>query len=220
MQRIVEPELMNEALQVQAYANADFTEPNASFVDFLKRNYGESIQGECLDLGCGPGDICYRMARQFPGLTITGVDGSEKMLESAMRTPDWSELNNRIRFEQLVLPSRLLPAKHYNVITSNSLLHHLHDPQVLWQTISYCGKPGGFTQVMDLFRPETPEQARAIVDHYASDEADVLKKDFYHSLLAAFTPDEVKAQLDEAGLQDLNIEVISDRHLIVYGNLI
>ena len=217
MQRIVEPEIMNDTLQVQAYADADFSEPNANFVDLLIQNHGEDIHGQCLDLGCGPGDICYLMARQFPCLLITGVDGSPNMLESALQSEAWNELSNRVKFEQHVLPSPSLPAHRFDLITSNSLLHHLHDPQVLWQTISHCCKPGGIIQIMDLFRPQSAEQAQAIVGHYAADEADILKQDFYYSLLAAFTPEEVADQLKEADLNHLTIEVISDRHLLVHG---
>jgi 2-polyprenyl-3-methyl-5-hydroxy-6-metoxy-1,4-benzoquinol methylase len=217
MQRIVEPEIMDDLLQVQAYADADFSEPNANFVDLLIQNHGEHIQGQCLDLGCGPGDICYRMARQFPDLHITGVDGSRRMLESALQAAAWNEFSSRVTFEQHVLPSPNLSARQFDLITSNSLLHHLHDPQVLWQTISHSCKPGGAIQIMDLFRPQSAEHAKAIVDHYAVEEAEILKQDFYYSLLAAFTPDEVADQLKEANLNHLSIEVISDRHLLVHG---
>ena len=46
----------------------------------------------------------------------------------------------------------------------------------------------------------------------------MLKEDFYNSLLAAFTPAEVEDQLAAAGLS-LEIETISDRHLLVSGRL-
>jgi 2-polyprenyl-3-methyl-5-hydroxy-6-metoxy-1,4-benzoquinol methylase len=219
MQRIVEPELMSNALQVQAYASADFSEPNSLFVDLLKQYHGGEIQGQCLDLGCGPGDICFRMARQFPQMHITGIDGSENMLASARHASDREELNDRLRFEQHVLPSNELPAKHFDVVTSNSLLHHLHNPEVLWQTIRQCCKPGGIIHIMDLYRPESEEKAQSIVETYAKDEADILKEDFYHSLLAAFTPDEVSAQLRQTAMGHLLIDIISDRHLLVHGHL-
>jgi hypothetical protein len=45
------------------------------------------------------------------------------------------------------------------------------------------------------------------------------RRDFFNSLLAAFTPREIEAQLRQAGSSHLEVEVISDRHLIVYGRL-
>ena len=63
MQRIPEPELMDEAEQARAYAQADFAEPNQRFVDCFEAEFPELQQGAVLDLGCGPGDIVLRLAR-------------------------------------------------------------------------------------------------------------------------------------------------------------
>ena len=43
------------------------------------------LDGEALDLGCGPGDVTFRFARSFPGYFICGVDGSAAMLEFAWK---------------------------------------------------------------------------------------------------------------------------------------
>jgi hypothetical protein len=72
---------------------------------------------------------------------------------------------------------------------------------------------------MDLLRPESPEAAQAIVDQYAANEPAILRRDFYNSLLAAFTEDEVAAQLAEMNLSRLLIDVIDDRHWIVSGRI-
>jgi hypothetical protein len=45
--------------------------------------------------------------------------------------------------------------------------------------------------------------ARQMVQQHASGEPDVLQQDFYHSLLAAFTAEEVEKQLLAAGLSNL-----------------
>jgi len=55
------------------------------------------------------------------------------------------------------------------------------------------------------------------VDTYSGDEPEILRTDFFNSLLAAFTPAEVEAQLAEAGLADLRVEATSDRHLMISG---
>ena len=72
---------------------------------------------------------------------------------------------------------------------------------------------------MDLLRPESPEAAQAIVEEQAAGEPEQLRKDFYHSLLAAFTEDEVAAQLAELNLSRLLVDVPDDRHWIVYGKV-
>ncbi len=54
---------------------------------------------------------------------------------------------------------------------------------------------------------------------YAGDEPELLKRDFRDSLFAAFEPAEVRAQLVEAGLEYLEVAMVSDRHLVVSGHL-
>ncbi len=43
------------------------------------------------------------------------------------------------------------------------------------------------------------------------------RQDFFNSLLAAYTVDEVHAQLARTGLGHLQVEAVSDRHLTVAG---
>ena len=72
---------------------------------------------------------------------------------------------------------------------------------------------------MDLARPESEEEARRLVDVYADGAPEILREDFYNSLLAAYTCTEVAAQLIEAGLDQLKIERASDRHWLVSGHI-
>jgi hypothetical protein len=73
--------------------------------------------------------------------------------------------------------------------------------------------------VGDLLRPASATEARAIVAREAGGEPELLRRDFFHSLCAAYTPDEVGAQLAAAGLAHFALEVVSDRHWIAYGEL-
>ena len=97
--------------------------------------------------------------------------------------------------------------------------HHLHEPQVLWQTVRQYAKRGTIVFVPDLRRPPSRAKAREFVRKYSGGEPEVLRRDFYNSLLAAFTPAEVRKQLKRAGLQMLKVEIISDRHLLVFGRV-
>ncbi len=72
---------------------------------------------------------------------------------------------------------------------------------------------------MDLRRPATEQEAERLVNEHSADAPAVLREDFYNSLLAAYTPAEVAAQLDRAGLAGLRVELPSDRHWIVTGRL-
>ncbi len=217
MDRIVEPELMDDVAQAVAYADADFDEPNTAFVQLFTDAFPD-FSGTMLDLGCGPGDIALRFARLWPGCRVHAVDGSKAMLDCGReRLAAAGEPGSRVTLIEAVLPDAKLPQSQYDAVISNSLLHHLHDPHVLWEAIQWRAAPGAPVVVMDLRRPESEAAARDIVETYAAEEPPVLKQDFFNSLLAAFEPGEVCNQLQAAGLRDLDVRIVSDRHLAVVG---
>lgn len=219
MERIPEPELMEGEEQGLVYAQADFSEPNKLFLSLFAEKFPHfSGKGEVLDLGCGPADILIRFARKYPDCTCVGLDGAEAMLSPGLRVVEEEQLGHRISLHCQHLPCPSLPhgQQQFQAILSNSLLHHLHRPEVLWQTLREYVAPGGAVLVMDLFRPESTEAARYLVSQYAADEPEILRKDFYNFLLAAFRPDEIEVQLKQIGL-DFCCEKVSDRHVAVWG---
>ena len=218
MERVLEPELMDDPEQALAYARADFEEENQGFVDRFVEFYPEFMAGHALDLGCGPADIPIRLTRRLPECRITGVDGSAPMIAIGLEAIRAAGLSDRItlrceRFQDTVLPERA------NAVVSNSLLHHVPNPLQFWYAVKKLAQPGAVVLVMDLLRPESSEEAQAIVDKYAVDEPAILRRDFYNSLRASFTEDDVAAQLAEMNLTRLLIDVPDDRHWIVGGRL-
>ena len=216
MPRILEPELMDDPEQALAYARADFEKENQGFVDRFREYFPDFIEGHILDLGCGPGDIPVRFARALPSCRITGVDASEPMIGLAGVAVKQAGLADRIIFrcERFQAVSLVEPV---DAAVSNSLLHHVPNPLQFWYRLRQLVKPGSPVLVMDLLRPDSPEEAQAIVDRYAAKEPEILRRDFYRSLLAAFTEDEVAAQLAEMNLSRLIIDVVDDRHWVASG---
>ena len=219
MDRVPEPELMLGVEQALAYAYADFAEPHSRFVTLLKERFPNlPSSGRVLDLGSGPGDISCRLARAFPAWKIDAVDGSPAMLELGRRRVVEAGLTSRVQFHELILPVDKLPHDSYVLVFSNSLLHHLRDPMVLWSTVRRQ-QPATDVFVMDLLRPSSQSETDALVDQYAKDEPEILQTDFFNSLLAAYETVEVESQLKSVDLSHLNLEVVSDRHFIVWGRI-
>lgn len=218
MERVLEPELMEDPAQALAYARANFADVNQGFLDRFRAAFPELTGGGVLDLGCGPADIPIRLARALPRVHITAVDGSEAMLALARTAVAGAGLTHRIRLLQARVPGLPLPPRSFDAVISNSLLHHLADPQSFWQELVRLGRPGAAVLVMDLFRPDSPVRAREIVEAAAADDDPILKRDFFHSLLAAWTPDEVRSQL-ASNLAHLDCRIVSERHWLVSGRL-
>lgn len=210
---------MDEAVQALAYAKADFAEPHERFVDGFARCFPDVVPlGTYLDLGCGPGDVTSRFARRYPRVKLHGVDGAEAMLMHGRSLVREAGLEPRIQLIHQFLPTKTLPLGNYDGVISNSLLHHLHDPRGMWQTVHQFAAPGAPIYVVDLRRPDTEAEARRLVEEYSGSEPEILRRDFFNSLLAAFRPEEVERQLADAGLE-LRVEVTSDRHLVVWGRI-
>lgn len=218
MERVLEPELMDDPAQAQAYARADFAEENRGFLERFREYFPDWSGGHVLDLGCGPADIPISFAQTYPQARVTAVDASAPMIELAQAAVAAAGVGARVtlqclRFQSLELEE---PA---TAVLSGSLLHHVPNPLQFWFHLKRLAGPGASILVMDLLRPESPEAARAIVEQYAANEDLLLKRDFYNSLLAAFTEDEVAAQLAQMNLSRLMIDVIDDRHWVVGGHV-
>lgn len=216
MDRILEPELMDDPTQADAYAAMDFSAENQGFVERFREYFPDFSQGTVLDLGCGPADIPIRFAKRYPACQILGVDASAPMIQLGEQAVKQAGLADRVtlrceRYEE-VAGARIVDA-----VLSNSLLHHLPNPLRFWQKLRQLVRPGAPVLVMDLLRPESPEAAQAIVDRYAAGAPDILRRDFYNSLLAAFTEDEVTTQLARMNLTRLLLDVPDDRHWVVGG---
>lgn len=221
MRRTVEPELMDDEEQARAYACGDFAESDQAFVEAFLERFGGALgpaDAPLVDLGCGPGNIALILARALPERRIVAVDGAAAMLALGRERARSAGLEN-VDFLCATLPSEAVTTAGFGAIVSNSLLHHLHRPRVLWEAAARIGRPRAPVYVGDLRRPPTPEAARAIVARYAADAPALLQEDFLASLHAAFEPAEVTAQLAAAALTGLEVLALGDRHLLVSGRL-
>ena len=223
MQRLPEPELMTGLEQARAYAAADFSSSDQAFMERLRQLFPDGLGQRLVDLGCGPGNISFRLACADPAAAVLAVDGAPAMLDLAREQLQGAlrhqpQLAARLRFVEAVLPDPTLPGGA-SAVLSNSLLHHLHDPQVLWGSLRPLAAPGAAVYVKDLRRPACLADAEALRALHLADAPPVLQRDYLASLQAAFTPEEVSAQLSAAGLGCLQVAALEDRYLEVWGRL-
>ena len=216
MRRVPEPEIMGEDAEAKVYELADFSEVNQAFAERLVEIV-PCAHGFLIDLGCGPGDILVRICRLIREFMFLGLDGSKTMLNLAHERVKTEALENSIHLIQGDAKNINFPRDCFDVVVSNSLVHHLPDPLPFWKEVHRVSKPGSIILVQDLARPDTPEEARRIVERESGSEPQLLKDLFFYSLRASFTADEVEEHVAAAGLKGVTVRMSSDRHWEVAG---
>ena len=211
MKRTPEPELMETPSQVKAYADADFSRSDSMVVKGLEKylkKVGKTLNNNdlILDVACGPGNISQRIAENWPFVKVVGIDGSKEMLNQAEKKLCESFTKNLtyelIEINSIATGKKLFPLKA-DVLVSNSALHHFHDPYRFWEALKKLGKNNCIHIHRDLIRPTSIDKAFEIKEKYLSTAPEILKNDFYASLKASFTVNEVNQQLVNAGLSQL-----------------
>ncbi len=227
MNRTPEPELMQIPSQVRAYADADFSRSDSMVVKSLEKylkKVGRTLNKTDLifDMACGPGNIAERIAKNWPVVNVLGIDGSKEMLNEAERKLS-DNLRNNLSYELIDINSITLGDIHFpfkaDVLVSNSALHHFHDPYRFWGALKKLGKTKCIHIHRDLIRPASIEKAFELKEKHLSNSPEILKKDFYASLKASFTVEEVSQQLVDAGLSQLEVFQVDELYFEIIGRI-
>jgi SAM-dependent methyltransferase len=103
-----------------------------------------------LEVGSGPGRLAVSLAREAPGLTLTGVDISGAMVERAARRAASAGLSEKVRFEVGDVAALPLSDEEFDAVVSTLSLHHWSDPTSGLAEIHRVLKPGGEARIYDL----------------------------------------------------------------------
>jgi len=217
MEREPEPEVMDDPEEAAAYGEADFSDVNRSFA--LSAHGLAGPRGRAIDLGTGPADIPILFCQLAPGWRVVAVDASPSMIETARKRVAAAGLIRRIRLLRGDAKKLGPGLGRFDLILSNGALHHIDDPVPFWMMVARLALPGGGVLIQDLTRPESRTAARELVKIHATGATPLLKELFYRSLLASFTPGEVRSHLRSAGLRGLRVRQRDDHHLEVKGRL-
>lgn len=225
MKRTPEPELMQIPSQVRAYADADFSRSDSMVVKSLEKylkKVGRTLNKSdlILDMACGPGNIAERIAKNWPLVNVVGIDGSMEMLHEAERKLS-ENLTKNLSYKLIEINSIATDEINFpfkaDVLLSNSALHHFHDPCKFWSALKKIGKANCIHIHRDLIRPTSLEKAFEIKEKHLLNSPEILKKDFYASLKASFTVDEVSQQLFDAGLSQLEVFQVDELYFEIIG---
>lgn len=210
MQRITEPEVMDSLQDALEYDAMNFLEVNTAFA---KRAIELGpLQGLILDAGTGTARIPILMGQMRPQWQIIGIDLAQSMLQVGQKNVEQSGLQAQIKLEFVDAKQLPYPDAHFDMVVSNSLIHHLPNPLPFLVELKRVLKPNGAIFLQDLRRPNSLDSLEAIVERETGNCSDYQKGLFRDSLYAAFTLDEVNELMQEAEIAGVNVYQSSDRH--------
>lgn len=206
MERQIEPELMLDPAQALDFEQGPKDYGIQGFLYFFKNLVPDTVN-KVVDLGCGPAEYLIPLAQEYPNLQIIGYDGSPAMIALAERRVAGTNIQVKCNMFTDIVDSA-------DCVTSNSTLHHMHDPSVLWDTAKNIADQ---VLVIDFIRPETEEIAQQIVNTIAPNSG-WFGKDYYLSLLAAFSEEELHKQIAGTDLQLFTVDVIPNlKAAVIHG---
>ncbi len=211
MQRVLEPEVMDTLAEAVDYDAMDFTEVNTAFA-LQAVELGSPFASVVLDAGTGTARIPIIICQMRSQWQVTGIDLAENMLQLGKKNIKEAGLEKQIKLE--IVDSKQLPYadRYFDMVMSNSLVHHLPDPLPFFLELKRVLKPNGAIFVRDLIRPVDEATMNEIVDRIGIEYDEHQKMLFRDSLHAAFTLDEVEVLIEKSGLEGIKVYQSSDLH--------
>jgi len=216
--RVLESEVMSGAEEAAEYEEMDFSATDQLFAERAAelgaRLADSRAAAPIVDIGSGNAKIPLAMCPLLhPDLRVCAVEMSSEMLAIAARNRQRDEVSPA-RLQLISGDAKRLPFADATIgmVTSNSLIHHIPDPRAVFREVARVLRPGGPILIRDLVRPADEHALQALLEKHAAQSSPLQRTLFADSLRAALTVDEVRRMLDEAGLADVQISQISDRH--------
>ena len=216
--RVLEPEVMGGDEEVAAYAGgvatAHLDRMDDSFVRAALRLAGPGAR--ILDVGTGTGSLPVKMALKRPDAALVGVDLSDAMLRAARERAATARIGRRVTFRRA--NARRLPFRRgaFDLVISNSLLHHLPDPVPTLDEIARVLAPGGSVFIRDLRRPARP-RLRAHIRRHGRFYKGTMYRLFSDSVKASFKVAEMKLLVAESRLRGCRVRAQLATYLVIEG---
>jgi ubiquinone/menaquinone biosynthesis C-methylase UbiE len=209
LDRVLEPEIMDDWQEATAYDAMDFSAVNRDFALAAIDLHPHAVR--VLDIGTGTAHIPIMLCQEKSCYQILGVDLAPSMLVLGRKNIEAAGLLQQIRLELVDGKNMPYPNWDFDLVLSNSLVHHLPNPISFFQEVARLVKPNGAVLIRDLLRPDSEAEIDRIVSA-AGDFGHRQNQLFRDSLAAALTLAEVQELITIAGMKDYYLAQSSDRH--------
>ncbi len=221
LKRVLEPEVMDSEKEAQEYNDMDHSVVNQHFVEELfqfARDQDPAAAdaefdfGDVLDLGTGTALIPVELCRQDHECRVMAVDLAVSMLELARYNVEAAGMIERITLAQVDAKKMGYDRGAFDLVMSNSIIHHIPDPVVCLQEMVRVTAEDGLLFIRDLMRPQDAETLEALVLTYTGKESEYSQRLFRDSLHAALSLDEIRDLVASLGFDPNSVQATSDRH--------
>jgi len=206
--RVLEPEVMDTAEEAAEYDAMDHGGINRRFCEDLLLLGPEPRR--VVDVGTGTARIPVVLCELHPRCSIVATDLAEHML--AVARQNIRGLEARISLVRVDAKGSTLPAHAFDVVMSNSIVHHIPEPARFFAEAARLCAPGGLIFVRDLERPRDEAALQSLVATYAANDTPKQRGLFEDSLRAALTVEEVCELVAAMGIPKTTVMRTSDRH--------
>lgn len=210
LQRILEPEVMDSDEEARDYDAMDHSHVNRVFIDDLLR-LSPNLR-VVLDVGAGTAQIPIELCQRHAAVEVLAIDMAEHMLRVGRANVERAGLTRQIRLQRCDAKRMPFADATFDVVMSNSIVHHIPEPFAVFAEMTRVVKPGGLLFVRDLLRPDSLASLQWFVQQYAGDANAHQQKMFADSLHAALTLDDVRAMVSRLGFDTATVQATSDRH--------
>lgn len=133
-------------------AAAKFDDNDPSVYNMCRKDYPDVLAeavsepfADLLDAGCGTGAMLGIFKKDYPNKNYTGIDMSEKMIETAKKKHPVG-----IQFITGDCESLPFPNDSFDAVTCSMSFHHYPDPQKFFMGLQRVLRPGGRLILRDM----------------------------------------------------------------------
>ncbi len=133
-------------------AAAKFDNDDPSVYNMCRRDYPDVLAEviskpfeDLLDAGCGTGAMLGMFKKDYPDKNYTGIDLSEKMIETARKKG-----LEEVRFVAGDCENLPFPDNSFDVVTCSMSFHHYPNPEKFFMSLWRVLRPGGRLVLRDM----------------------------------------------------------------------
>ena len=174
----------------------------ASFARFVAPDKDAHV----LDVGCGPGSLARKLAREVA--FVYGCDADGGMIEQAQKLADEEGLHN-VEFRAGALPDLPYPLDRFDAVTATNVIFLQRNPQAAVRGMARVCKPDGIVAMLNPSPQMSAAAATAYADRHGLTELDRVSFINWGNVAEQahrFSAEQIAEMFEAAGLSTIAIE--------------